>query len=364
MADVKIIESEMNNLSVMSIRNDVKSKDEFYKLCFDHRTPTAYGITKKTINKMKAEYPKLYQKLIQDMIKDGITEPTWKIICTYITPPKSCSRTGKAIANEDNFIKRFNDDESYKNTVCRHFGVTGDPNDWEAVKPTKEYGYKIVYTPNWKKYKIGTKETNRKPKTDIVLRNRKTGQCIRISLKSGKGRVTSGDRYETRALMKSVLDSNENIGNETRLKVGKLIDLLDDTEKFKCEMNETNLEKRYKTNKSTLTPELCKWYESSLSIIKQLNQVWLEIMEDTEFVHLVARETYSGLLKFGEDNIGKADFIIETKGSSSLEIEKCFSTKLDNETFHDACKIAINNSPFAFKSSRYKTTHTIWIRFC
>ena len=361
------MELALNNLNISdesSCQNDVNSKEEFYKLCVDHKTPTAYGITKKTINKMKAEYPKLYQKLIQDMIKDGITEPTWKIIRTYITPPKSCSRTGKAIANEDCVSYNFNNNDIYRITICLAIGAPGDPNDWEAVKPTKEYGYKIVYTPNWKKYKIGTKETNRKPKTDIILRNRKTGLCIRISLKSGKGRVTSGDRYETTALMKSVLDSNENIGNETRLKVGKLIDLLGNTEKFKCEMNETNLEKKYKTDKLTLTPELCKWYESSLSIIKQLNQLWSEIMEDPEFVHLVARETYSGLLKFGEDNIGKADFIIETKGSSSLEIEKCFSTKLDNEIFHDACKIAINNSPFAFKSSRYKTTHTIWIRFC
>ena len=362
MVDIKIIESEMNKLSVMSSQNNVNNKEEFYKLCVNNRKPKQKWKT--IIKRYMVTCPDLYQRLIQDMLKDGYKEPTCKIIREYITPPKNRSRTEKAIKNEDNLIQRFNDDETYRIIICLAIGAPGDPNDWEAIKPIKKNGYTTVYTPNWKKYKHGTRENSPKPKTDIVLRNRKTGQCIRISLKSGKGRVTSGDRYETRALMKSVLDSNENIGNETRLKVGKLIYLLSDTEKFKCEMNETNLEKRYKTNKSTLTPELCKWYESSLSIIKQLNQLWSEIMEDPEFLHLVARETYSGLLKFGEDNIGKADFIIETKGSSSLEIDKCFSTKLDNEIFHDACKIAINNSPFAFKSSRYKTTHTIWIRFC
>ena len=62
-------------------------------------------------------------------------------------------------------------------------------------------------TEEWIQKKEGTKERNSKPKTDICIQSYEN--TIRISLKSGKGRLTSADCYETNAIFLSVLETSK-----------------------------------------------------------------------------------------------------------------------------------------------------------
>jgi hypothetical protein len=78
MADVKIIESEMNNLSVMSNRNDVKSKGNKIKRCvsiqslwrgFNYRSKKV--LEPCNINELGIDFLELKQRLIQDYLTPG-----------------------------------------------------------------------------------------------------------------------------------------------------------------------------------------------------------------------------------------------------------------------------------------------------
>ena len=104
-----------------------------------------------------------------------------------------------ALDNEDKIINSINNNED----------VLSD-NDWEdlklnrlntkAKKITKDNN--IFHKSEWNDLKVGTKETVGRAKTDIqILDDMKK---INISIKSGKGRFTSADCYETNAIFKSV----------------------------------------------------------------------------------------------------------------------------------------------------------------
>ena len=69
-------------------------------------------------------------------------------------------------------------------------------------------GFKIIQTDVWEKFKKGTEKNHLHLKTDVILKNLDTIETIGISLKSGEGRATSADAYETSAILLSVLLGN------------------------------------------------------------------------------------------------------------------------------------------------------------
>ena len=111
---------------------------------------------------------------------------------------------GASLKNEDNFIHNFNTSTEFLNTFIEKSGLDGI--SWVAKKPTKKEGITVIQTEIWKKHKSGTGERAPTPKTDVVLVNTETGELVGLSLKSGVGRATSADAFETSAILLSVLD--------------------------------------------------------------------------------------------------------------------------------------------------------------
>ena len=135
------MESALNNLSVsegLSSQNVVNNKEEFYKLCVNHRPPQ--GRWKKTINEMKYENPDLYQRLKLDMLKDNIEEPlTAKVIQLYITPKKEV-KISKNAEYKNEYIKLGNTLGICINMGCnkevaiRHWNINGKEERYPSEK--------------------------------------------------------------------------------------------------------------------------------------------------------------------------------------------------------------------------------------
>ena len=134
--------------------------------------------------------------------KDKLTEfysDCNDVISNTTLPEKTGGNGGKSLKNEDCFINIFNSNLDYKNKVLKELGVKIE-DKYIALKPKKENNITIIQTEKWKEYKSGTKELSPTPKTDIIIRNIDTLEEIGISLKSGEGRATSADVFETNAI--------------------------------------------------------------------------------------------------------------------------------------------------------------------
>ena len=263
---------------------------------------------------------------------------------------------GNSLKNENNFIDEFNKNPDYR----LKFNLLG--GNWIALKPNKKDGFKIIQTEVWEKLKKGTGEKAPTPKTDVILKNLDTNEIIGISLKSGEGRATSADAYETSAILLSVLLGNP-IFFEDSILIDKVYSIVDSMLKVKLknsELNMTQMKKTFSDNKEGLGFENeFKWYsEFKISCLK-CNSLWKEIVvEYPEYKFAVIKECLVGEFKFNQ-NIGKASKLVILENSKSVDIKDVINLEDCNQKLQNYCsKIGTSNS-FAAKSSG----STLWMRF-
>ena len=106
--------------------------------------------------------------------------------------------------NEKNVFERFKKEPAYISEICNKLGLNNDENNYTVLKPIIKNGIQLEHTDNWNKYKEGTGEKKPNPKCDIIINN------TPVSVKSGDGRATSADAFETCAIFNSVLNEYDN----------------------------------------------------------------------------------------------------------------------------------------------------------
>jgi hypothetical protein len=281
------------------------------------------------------------------------------------------TKQNNGLKNEDNVINEFNNNSEYRKKLCSIIGIP-----YEGVKATKvnrETGFINKNTKRWSELKQGTGEPSPSPKTDIAIVVMDTNEIIcKISLKSGDGRPTSCDYYELNALLNCVIESkseskSEYINNEIlREIISKILNIVKNVGKQLSVKTKTEIAELYNTNPEQLPKEIKKWYSNYLNSKQELDHLWSLLLDDyIDFVRDVFHECLWGNHKFG-DNCGRADYLLVTKTSKTVEIDNIIKlNSLNNDLlkYCDKC-IKKNKKPFAIKSSRYKNNpYKIWLRF-
>ena len=118
----------------------------------------------------------------------------------------------------------------------------GEKEDWEgdhsgtgvSSSDGKKVPAKKLLTDVWKNPKIGDQVltdqggTNATPKADLIFRNKKTGQVITISLKTGDAQLMSGKAGESRATLAYALEETKNkLSPSTIEHANNLLDKID-----------------------------------------------------------------------------------------------------------------------------------------
>jgi len=261
-----------------------------------------------------------------------------------------------AINKEQLVIDTFNKDIDYRKKICNWFNIP-----YENAKAFKPKGAK--QTTEWCNKKNGTKEKNHNPKTDICIRSGEN--IIRISLKSGKGRLTSSDCYETNAIFLSVLETEKYNGEtELKVKVNKIISLMKDIgKKIPIDKNTTKkfLEQQIENGiENEDTEWLKKFNQNKIYII----DIWNNLEKNhSEYINDILYECIRGSHKFG-DTIGCADWCLVTgNGKDDVEIKEKFNLIERSIELKDYCmgSLGPTTSIFAWKSGG--TGKQIWMRF-
>ena len=235
----------------------------------------------------------------------------------------SCSKD--ALENENRFMNRFNNDNIYRKYVLNMLGIYYDEidndkyNDYICEKPKD-----IKETTEWTNLKKGTKGKKTTPKTDVIIKNKNNNYMINISIKSGKGRITSGDAFETNALFRSVLNNSKKYIDDIEL--NKLID----------ELFNTLSGKRYTVNDKNITftrltqisagkivassdeeKKSSEWYSEKIKEYENCNKIWKQLRENhRDYCIDIIKEGLQGKYKFG-DNIGTADILLTLNGCTT-----------------------------------------------
>ena len=155
-----------------------------------------------------------------------------------------------ALDNEENWVVEFNSNTDYKTKILRrvvcplvHLNIVAKNKRFTVTKyagmmliwkcnPEKNLIYQgsglhtkisksietyaklpIMGTKEWAHFKHGTKERSSTSKSDVFLRNEINNKTITISIKSGHGRITSADKYETNAIF-SLVYANGNFKDD------------------------------------------------------------------------------------------------------------------------------------------------------
>lgn len=257
--------------------------------------------------------------------------------------------------NEKNVFERCKTDSAYvSEEILNKIGLNNNVNNFKIYKPLKKNKIHLEQTPFWNEYKKGTGERKPNPKCDLIIED------IPFSIKSGEGRATSADAFECCALFNSVL--NEYTPNDILYNnVNEIIKSMKNIKKFKSRFNKRDLEKNYKAQNNSLNEKEIEWYENYENNIIKCNKLWHESLEiDEDFCKKIIFECLRGYHKFGS-NIGRADYLIQTKNSKSTEIELILDLRNYNDEVDKYCSKIIkkNKNPFACKSSKKK----LWSRF-
>jgi hypothetical protein len=264
---------------------------------------------------------------------------------------------GASLKNEENFIHNFNTNSEFLMNFIQKSGLEG--TSWTAKKPTKKEGFTIIQTDTWKNYKSGTRECAPTPKTDVVLINNETGELVGLSIKSGVGRATSADAFETGAILLSVLEEfPDNIDLESLVK--EMVEGMLKKKLTKSELNMTQMKQNFADNPEGLGfDKEFLWYTNFINSCQTCNGIWRLIVENfPEFKYAVIKECLVGKHKFGK-NIGKADLLVVLESSTSVNLEKVINLKESNPDLNEYCSKIGNGNCFAAKSSG----STLWMRF-
>jgi hypothetical protein len=268
---------------------------------------------------------------------------------------------GKSLDNEDNFITNFNTNIEYRNNFIDECNLEGT---WNAMKPNKKNGIEVFQTNTWNTFKDGTKEKYPSPKTDVVLVNSQTEQKIGISIKSGSGRATSADAFETNAILLSVL--KEFNDDNLEFLVNELVNNLLKQKLTDSKINKTQIDKYFENNpENTEFESEFSWYKKFKNSCIQCNNIWSQIsINYPDYKYSVIKECLQGRYKFAE-NIGKADFLVILESSNSVKVNNIIDLNQNNEDLRSYCSKIGNGKCFAAKSTRNKklSSNTLWQRF-
>ena len=245
------------------------------------------------------------------------------------------SKSKDSLDNENNFILEFNlKNNIYKINLFKLLNKNLiDYDNWVAIKPNKENEISLKHTEEWNKHKEGTGEKKHTPKTDVILLNKVTDEMIGISIKSGSGRLTSADCYETNALFKTVLKYMDISMIKKILIYGKIHEIINKMKelgKLKTEKGYNYTELNKIINDENIPENLkesIEWIRKYEKMKIDVNKIWSDIREKyPEFVEEVLFECMRGKYKFG-DNIGKADYLIELESSKSTKVNHIYNLK-------------------------------------
>ena len=277
------------------------------------------------------------------------------------------TKKNNGIDNEYYFSKKFNDNPYFRKELCDRLIELDyslnqlDYKKSKMYKLNKKYmpDHKVIQQPKWNEYKEGTGKTTPTPKTDLCIIC--DDKIITISLKSGKGRLTSADRYEFNAILKSVLN-NVKYSNDKFLQknVEDITKKMLSLEKHFSEDNYTTLCKK-RDNNQYIDAKHIEWLEKLDNTCKECLKLWKIIKENNEeFIKDILFECASGELKFG-NKVGRADWLIITEGSNSTEIKDIYRLNKRTNELDEYLKkcLPCDTSIFACKSSHNK----LWCRF-
>ena len=295
---------------------------------------------------------------------DEFRSDCYDVISIITLPEKTGGCGGKSLKNEDCFINIFNSNPEYKNKLLKELKELKEKIEekYIALKPKKENNITIIQTDKWKEYKLGTKELSPKPKTDIIIRNIDTLEEIGISLKSGEGRATSADAYETNAIIRSTLVGNPLHSDNHELKelVNSLLEAILKEKMKSSTLNMSQMKETFKSNTEGVGfDKEFEWFTKFKSSRVICNQLWKTIITKfPKFKFDVIHECLSGKHKFG-DNIGRANYVVQLENSSSTNIINIIDLSGESLMLEEYCKSIGNDNVFAAKSAGT----TLWMRF-
>lgn len=312
------------------------------------------------------------EEIIKNIIKDfsgkivGSEEMNLKTIMDKLsekpkTETKSKKCTKKAINNENNVVKSINDNSSeFTPDIWEQLSLKKD--NAKSCKVTKKDGFNVENTDGWSKLKEGTKEKSASPKSDICIFSTVDGRKVFVSLKSGKGRFTSSDCYETNAILQSVLREKHNNNPEIKDIVESIVILMKQLGKKKPIRNDRTVKsiRVEMKNDETLLDEDIEWIQRLNETVHKCNGLWNTLKnKHPEYVKEILFECVSGGYKFA-NNVGRAEWLFVTIPNTTI-VEKYF--KLDKRTLEldEYLLNEIPKKPFAAKSAG--TGKMMWIRF-
>lgn len=310
----------------------------------------------------------------------------------------------KGIKNEKNFIFRFNTNDDYKIEVLNYIKKIGiNINKYTEWKAYDTKGKNIKITDEFKELK-GCRNYYSPPKTDVYLSD--GNREINLSIKSGPGRPTSSNYYETKAIFLSVINSNPKYLEDDKLNelVNNLFDNLNkqkfyikqrisiiEGEEVRLDFTWTNMKDKYFNKKNNKHYELYvekfnkefEIFNKFQNSINKCNELWDEIKSKYyDFINDIIIECLRGKLKFS-NNLGQAQILLVLKNTKTTDILNMINLiQYDNITLVHHCKmengylniedkklidycLSINtNTVFATKSSKgNKSKRCIWLRF-
>jgi len=284
--------------------------------------------------------------------------------------------TANALENENRMCDNINDPNSYISKKISEELQLPPETKMSAKKVNKKNGCTVRHTDQWKQNKKGTKERRASAKADIQISfdENSLSKKLGLSMKSGKGRITSADCYETCAILKSVKSKKYNgTGyNELEKIIERIIESMENLHKYKPIKNNstlTTIREEMKQNHD-LKNDDTDWVNNLDETTKECNKLWNELKNNyPEFVKDVLYEGITGEYKFG-DNDGRAHILIVTKSSDSQEIYKIFDIRERREELDLERREELDNyleecakgeNPFKCKTGG--TGKEMWVRF-
>ena len=272
---------------------------------------------------------------------------------------KKASNKG-ALDNELSVIDNITDNHIYKTELLEYLlsiGITIQ-DDIVAEKPLLSNNYHLKCTGQWNNYKVGTNENYSSSKTDIIL-----NLIYNISLKSGKGRLTSADCYETSAILLSVWKNKHQDNDDIKEIIDKIIYSMKHVGKhtpLSKHRSKTSICNEMK-NCPLLKDEDTEWINKLEQHAAICNNLWKNLKDNhLEYVKDVLFECASGEYKFG-DNCGRANILLVTD-NKSIKIKKIYSLENRTEELDEYFMYCLpSNCIFASKSGG--TGKQMWMRF-
>ena len=346
------------------------------------------------------------QAIMQPKINCSLPENRWSLQCfirlrlapidhRYLGEPGR----NKGFKQEIHFINEFNSNDTYKQALLTQLGLP--PTDLKKLKALKPA--RGNHSVNWAKEKQNkhgspTPGTNVVNKTDIVIMG-ENGEVIKISLKSGEGRLTSSGYAETRALFVLVFDSLPASPQKRGLQllIGEWFEKMDDKKQWVPKDRNFGILKQLAqgicnpvwvggnpgdappraygdqflpeeirnifpggwsyNNGSDIDDYLKNWCIEKQSEFTELNNIWDVLRrKHPEFCLNVLAEAASGKLKFGEASIGCANVLVELMSSTDLTLKNCLEIDMAaGGPFRERMIQELNkqNRPVASKNSSF-----------